>query len=491
MSDPPALSPSDETLLVPLASAPWFRVGAVDYFAPAPRCPDPACRGVGRLVGRDRRERRIYACSACGRQAERPTKHPCVSCGAELTTVNGHFGCAPCAATKSRPTVPEYPPSAWEAALSTGHRARSPEYLEACGVAAPQTWAAYPRDFAGRRASKLYQRFGLDLDADGEEVTRENDHDERFVRHVNGTDDEVLAEGQFFRRQRLATLERTIWLIADHGKAIPEVPKRAPRGYYKPLCRAVLAAYKQALLELSADVLDAIIARGGSFAGLTEGVRVRVERTTPFAGYRAALRASLGMQHPEAESPGRGAGSLGRSAATEYKHGLPSGMQFGNKMAVNPSKNGASAASTSRGTSADDAVTCLRAARVGGTWLRAKFADDGQILTPAVCYGGRPLTPLELRLLELGDLGAWAGAGLDLEWQKLKLSDALRRIQHAREGGAYVFPEARHLLAPAAKAMLAAARGAVIDAFEAWGLIPRPAPPAAKPPLPAPVELEL
>lgn len=415
------------------------------------RCTDAACCGTSDGAAVAYRvpslgHRAVFACAACGVLVERDTRVVCPSCGGP-TRIDAHDRLV-CNRGRCRPIVlpteDDEPVCAWESAFDPEANAAMPEEW---GLGGADTFARY-------HGGGLALRFGR----------------EHRGEHVDGSDDITLEALRVESAERIVQMTAAIDTFGEAVQADPLITKGGTTWF-------IVFGGAMALL-----LVNAIVRRGGDYEGITDLAHLRVQRTTPFAGYRHALGAACGYAHPEATSNGRGAGPLAYASDNPFLHGLPGGILMQEDgMSVNPSRNGASASTTSRYSGEDDVIACLAAARIGGLWSAVVYRDDGTVERPAVCseVGAfvRPLTATERKLLELVDVGAMvpvARGCKELEHRRLKVGEALTWLRGPTQRDRY--PDARHLLERDAKAMLGKARRAVREAMHAWRMIPEDEP---------------
>ncbi len=244
------------------------------------------------------------------------------------------------------------------------------------------------------------------------------------------------------------------------------------------------------------EVHRCIVMRGGAFGGVGDLLRqLAGVRETPFGGYRHAVAFAFGDHGTTTLGWGNAlAGLIG----ADLPHPLPGGMRF-DEIAVSPSRNSGGEARNARTwTMAQDVAACMAAARVGGIWAPPAEGTVGAAGDAWTCDGGRPLTPWEVRLVELCDFGvdvamrdkagrkrrpkgataANAAAAGD-DWRRLTVTEAVERVRQeasARAQDGTLLREwgpARHITTPEGKAALKGARRAIADALAAWGLVPR------------------
>jgi len=387
-----------------------------------------------------------FASAACGQPSLRGRSGTrCPWCTGALRDKGGRLACAAhCPAVQD---VAREPRAAWEGALSAeGARAYPTEW----GLAGGGAWDRYGGE------SRLQTRWGY-RDEQGD---------------VLGAEDERLERERVENTERIAEMAYALRAFARRHRELSFASQaRLPR-WYRLLAVETWAYYREVLGELAAMLVNALAQRGEPYDGITDRVHLRRARRTPFASYRHALGAALGVGNPEGPAVGR-SGSTPLDRGVPYKHALPRGVQLG-RMAVAPSRSGAAPSSREHGTVSHDAAECLAAARVGGTWIAAVWRPDGTPETPATCQGGYALSRAELRLLELVELGApvmvrdGCRRTVTPDWAKLSLREALASIKAERD----LYPEARHWTEGEARHALRDARAATLEAFEAWGLIP-------------------
>lgn len=420
------------------------------------RCPGrcPECAAV--VIPRSLREgRRVFACAFCGLMVSPGFVVRCPDCGARARFEAGALTCP--ANCPPVPTAHHEPAAAWEACHTEAAARETPE---AWGLRGVGSWDRYAR------SGLLAEEWG----APGP-LVEERDRNGVFLGmwaapgHLGRRDEDLDAE----RSDNEGRCDEMKAALDDFAKAIrrsPPLPKAGPR-WYRFLAARVWTLLREVLGDLVAVLVNAVLRRGSTYSDFGEIVRFRQVRATPYGSYRGAIAPALGVVNPEATSRG-GSSPLAAIASVPYKHRLPSGVVFG-RIAVHPTPPSPAFARSDRPTGHLDATACAETARVGGQWIPVRLKADGTVERPAICTGGRPLTPLERYLLELCDVGV-SEAG---DWVRLKPTEALRRAQHLRRGGAWVFPEARRLLLGEAPALVARARAAAAEALEAWGLIPR------------------
>jgi hypothetical protein len=413
------------------------------------RCPDPDCNAVA-FCASVSREHRSYVCAMCAKHVPRDGMIRCPRCmGAAFVDRDGSVYCG---ARRPCPTIVSYlrdPVPAWEAAIQSATASHTPEEWGLENVA---TWTRYSGP------SGLARRFGYYEETRGE--------------FVPGTDDAAWDE---IHQDNIRRIDEMTSAIDDFGAVV------LADNAIKSTGTSWVREFGGAMAVL---LCNAIVTRGGQYKGNDELVRTGIRRTTPFSGYRHALCTAVGLENPESMSNGRGAGSLAYVSDNTYTHGLPGGILMQTEgMSVNPSRNGANANTTSRYTGEDDSAACVTSARIGGLWSAVEYGLDGTVAMKdgtakiARCDGGRALTAVEFELLRLCDAGETVPVGKgkkDKETRKLKVSEALWWMKATEERRARL-PEARHLMDRDAKTMLTRARRAVIEAMEAWQMIPRQA----------------
>lgn len=214
-------------------------------------------------------------------------------------------------------------------------------------------------------------------------------------------------------------------------------------------------------------LVNAILARGGSYAGADEVLSYAEHHATSFGSYRAALWFAF---YTPVRNIGDGSPLAGMGSA-EYTHTLQRGVQLeSGKLTANPTRNGRADARNVVSLHLDhDVWACIAAARIGGQWSRK---DPDKPEAPRVCDGGRVLTAWERELVRLCDVGVEVAKGED--WRRLAVVEAVARIRREasqrRDDAAW--GTARHLSLDAAKVALSRARRALTDALVAWEMIP-------------------
>ena len=409
------------------------------------RCPDPECNSVAYCVSLHR-DRRQYACAMCAKPVDRDSMIRCPRClGAAYITHDGAIHCAKSHTCK--PVLPPYqePNAEWESTVDF----------------------ATMHDFTHALKAKTYWRGEGPL---GGLALRYGYYEETRGEFVPGSGD---AEWEAIRADNLKRIVEMTDALDEFGKVVL---------HDKSIKKTGTSWHREIGAAMAFVLFNSIVTRGGQYKTNSEQVRLGIRRATPFSGYRHALCTAVGLENPEAVSNGRGSGSLAYVSDNTYTHGLPGGILFqGEGMSVNPSRNGASVNTTSKYTGEDDALACIEAARIGGLWSRVEYGADGTVALNehgcskvARCDGGRLLTPVELELLRLCDAGESIPIGKnkdEKETRRLKVGEAVKWLK-ATDARRKAFPEARHLLERDAKTMLSRARRAVIEAMQAWQMIP-------------------
>ena len=225
---------------------------------------------------------------------------------------------------------------------------------------------------------------------------------------------------------------------------------------------------------LCIELVNAISARGGAYRGLRDVLRHISDgsRVPPFAGYRHALAFAFGDHGSTVLGDGSPLGGIGGAEAL-FK--LSSGLVF-NTISVSPSHvRNSSARNVGALLDNVDVWACIRAARIGGKWQEQ---DEGDPDEARICLGGRGLLQWELALVAMCqgvETRVDRGRKHDVpEWRFLTVDEAVDRIREkARKKDASTEVQvARHLTTREARIAIRAAKTALVDAFEAWGLIP-------------------